>query len=192
MNIKNLGLAATIFFIGLFFGACIKELTGLKVEPQVNIVELGNLVAVVCLAFLIPWLINIRMDNRRVAKDLLISEMVLFCENVVSISYMIEQAIGRVLTNEEFLNINSKFKKARNQLLGIESELKELSDSSTIEKISKIKSETDEYWKVVSGTNGITPINFEVSAGFYWRQSTRCELLSKEARTLKFHINRII
>lgn len=192
MERKTFIFCAVALLIGFIIGVIVVKAPLLKFDTEVNLVDLGNLLSVVCLAFLIPWLVNVKMDNKRIAKDLLMSDVANFCENLALIDQMLESLIGKQPTKEDCNKLNGQFKKVRSQLGGIETALKDLEARDAMFRLAGIKEKTTAYWEYVTGKSGVKPQNFLVNPGFLWRQSTRCEAITQDARTLKFEINRII
>lgn len=192
MKRKIFIFSAVALLTGFFLGVFAAKISFFKFDNQINLVDLGNLLSVICLAFLIPWLVNVRMDNKRIAKDLLMGDLVVFCEKLALIDEMLESLAGKQPTKEDCDKLNNQFKKLRSQLGGIESALSDLGSNSALNTLNDIKEKTTSYWEYVTGRSGVKPKNFLVNPGFLWRQSTKCADLTQDARALKFEINKIV
>lgn len=184
--------AILIFICGVFLGACIVRVPFLTLDPQINIVEVANLLAVIVLAFMIPIILSVRLDSKKAHKELLIIEVSTLCENLLNINNLIATMAGKTPSRDEFNQVVSLFKRARSQMSQIDTEVAALNDKSSLQKCRKLSDDLSVYWSSVTGNDGIKTTNFIVSPAFIWKQVAKYENAIKVARTLKFEINRVI
>lgn len=187
---KNIALGAIILIAGAYFGFTIQRIPFLTLNPQVDIVALGNLVFVVLLSILIPIFVTTRMNNNRIKKDMLIEELRLFCESLELTSNLVEANIGKTPTKIDFTKVLGSFKKARQNFNVINEQL----DKKSNKKILVTKRKLDEslmvYWKFVTGDDGIKMNDYIVTPSFYWKQSCKFDDTARVARQLIFLINK--
>lgn len=178
--------------VGFFIGICIVRVPYLSLDPQINIVDVANLLAVIVLAFMIPVILSVRLDSKKAHKELLIIEVSTLCENLLSINNLIATMAGKTPSRDEFNQVLNLFKRARNQMSQIDIEVAALNDKASLQKCQKLSDDLSFYWSSVTGNDGIKTANFIVSPAFIWKQVAKYENVIKVARALKFEINRVL
>ena len=186
---KKFALSAIILVAGVYLGLIIQKIPYLTLNPQVDVVALGNLIFVVILSILVPIFVTTRMNNSRIKKDMLIEELRYFSKSLELTSNLLEANIDKTPTKIVFTQVLGSFKKARQIFKVIDEQL----DKKSSEKILVTKSELDKtlmtYWKFVTGDDGIKMNNYKVTASFFWKQSCKFDDTARVARQLIFLIN---
>lgn len=187
MTAKDYFLILASLTIGFFLGFSIKQLPFISVDPKVDLVAVGNLIAFVIFAVAIPSLLTTRINDRRCEKDLLIDEINQIVLMVNGINELISDSLDDSITKNQFLTISAEFKKIRQSINFLESRTSKSKKLTGM--FSCLKVRQMEYWETVTGKNGIKNGGFSVKVSFYNRQHNKYYELMRELKRIKFSIN---
>lgn len=189
MSFLDITSKVCLLIAGIYIGTTFIHIPYFKLDEEVNIIELGNLITIPILALLIPMLLTKNLDVKKCSKDLLISELKIFCESLSKIDLSVQQLAGRSPTTDEFRNILSNFKSARIHFSFIKEQAQGLNSSEVKMQTEYISTKLEGYWMMVTGNEGIKIKNFIASQKFIWKQSVTHTIVAREAKKLMFTIN---
>lgn len=162
-----------------------------SLNSEVGLAELGNAVIIICLALIVPFLVTSRIDNSRCEKNLLIEEISILGESLDRVDSLLIERCGEKLSPEEFKEILFLFKKAHmraNYIYGqVDLSAKRFRGADDGVFLGSI----ERYWEVVTGGEGITPSGYKVDSSFIMKQTMAHDVVSRELRRLKFHLNSV-
>lgn len=184
-------LAIFIFIFGTFLGLSITRVPFLTLNSDIDIIEVGNLLFLIFLSFIIPLFITKRMDNDRIQKDMLIGEVNIFCSHLDVVDNALEAKLSEELDQEGYKKILSSLKKSRQSLELLKEQLIEMSSKKLESDISSLEGLSVEYWKFLTGDDGVKPQSFVVKSRFIWKQKNLLGTITRNARNLGFKINNL-
>lgn len=189
MSVLDIAIKTCVLIAGIYIGTAFIHVPYFELDKDVNIIELGNFIAIPMLALLIPIFLTKKLDDKKCSKDLLISELKVLCESLSEINVSVKNLSGRAPDRDEFRNIMSDFKSIRVHFNFIKEESKRLKSSSVELQIKDVNTKIEGYWKMVTGDEGIKIQNFRASQKFIWKQSLEHDLVARETKKLMFTIN---
>ncbi|MCK7596901.1 hypothetical protein M0G74_06405 [Microbulbifer sp. CAU 1566] len=190
MKVWHWIVSTIILITGIYIGALYARLPILKLNREVDIIELGNLFVVFSLAILAPYLITNRIDTDRHKKNLLIEEVSIFNRGLEKLENTLHDLEGRTLDQADCSKVYSHFKKLGAHLTSLAHQVGESRNYRPVKgQVENLQDELTNYWDYVTGTKGIKPTNFILSGRFLLRQSVHHEKTLDSSRRLKFTIN---
>jgi hypothetical protein len=188
---RNHVLGGFIFIFGTFLGLSITRVPFLTLNSDVDIIEIGNLIFLIFLSFIIPLFITKRMDNDRVQKDMLIEEVAIFCSHLEIVNDVLEVKLSKELDQEGYKKILSSLKKSRQSFELLKEQLVEVSPNKLDTDVSSLEELLEGYWEFLTGDSGVKPQCYVVKSTFIWKQNKLLGSINRNARKLGFKINNL-
>lgn len=189
MKKRSFIYGALLVSAGVYIGAFHARLPLLTLNHEVDILEAGNLFAVLALAIIVPFAITSKLDIKRSEKDLLIEEIAVFSKELELLENYICSLENKQVSRNETQKVQSLFKRLGEHLTSITGQFTNIKNPVVIEEFSKLRKQLTNYWICVTGDNGLKPTGFQWSNSFYLRQSREYNKIAAHARRLKFAIN---
>ena len=186
INITAVALSAIIAF---YLGTTAIHIPYLQLSPQINLVDLANVLLVLVLAVIIPTSLTRKIDDHRCEKNLIISEIDIFCSAVNEIDELIKSLINKSNSPENFTNVNSRFKSCRQHFSTIQEQVDPRFGVAASKQLDRLSLEIQECWEFITGDSGLKPNRSKITAPFFWRSHSKIQSTLRESRKLKFLIN---
>ena len=189
MKKRNFIYGVLLVIAGIYIGAFHARLPLLTLNHEVDILEAGNLFAVLALAIIVPFAITTKLDIKRSEKDLLIEEISVFSKELEILETYICSLENEEVSTNETQKVQSLFKRLGEHLTSLTGQFTNIKNPVVKGEFSNVRTQLKNYWNCVTGDNGLKPTGFQWSNSFYLRQSREYNKIAAHARRLKFAIN---